>query len=206
MSFRIWRPKRFQLIAILVMLLAVAAAFGYTWQFMKSHEELRELTLAEADRRAQQLADAIGDQAELLFRNIDVSLLELREAWLSKTKAFKSTVQSLRSTLPRKVLANVSVISPHGYIVYSAASNQDATYVGDREYFRVHAKSNVDRLHINRPLLGRTVSGWVIFVSRPIFFDEAFAGVVVVGISPAFVSRWIDAVNLLSGGTQRLAS
>ena len=193
---------RHELIAMFVGVLSVLSAAGFWWQFEKSQNELRTNRLAQAERRAVQLAEALGDQAELLLGNTDFALRELRDAWVASRANFDATVQSLQATFPDQSVVHVAVIGADGYVVFSTRGIAGRVFAGDREHFKVHADDGrADALHISKPVYGRVSKDWNILISRPILRKDTFSGVMIIGLSPKYLSEQLGKVNLASDDT-----
>ena len=193
---------RLELIAVFVGALSVLSAAGFWWQFEASQNELRVTRLVQAEKRAVQLAEALSDQAELLLGNSDFALRELRDAWVASRANFDATVQSAQATSPDKSVVHVAVIGADGYVVFSTRGVEGRVFAGDREHFKVHAdNAKADALHISKPLYGRVSKDWNILISRPILRSGAFSGVMIVGLSPKYLSEQLGKLNLSSDDT-----
>ena len=180
---------RHEFIAVLVCALSVLAAASYWQQFDDSQNELRTSLLEQAEKRAVQLAGALGDQAAMLLGNTDFALRELRDAWIANRANFDATVQSLQATYPDRSVVHVAVIGADGYVAFSTRGVDGRVFAGDREHFKVHAESKADALHVSKPLYGRVSKDWNILISRPIVRRGIFSGVMIVGLSPKYVSE-----------------
>jgi signal transduction histidine kinase len=183
-------------IAVLVGLLAVLAAIFYWWQFESTQGEIREMRLDQARQRALQLSDALSDQSDLLLRSSDFALRELRDAWTTSRREFDTTVRSVQMTFPDRALVHVAVIGADGYVAYSSLGVGAPTFVGDREHFKAHAESKADQLHVSKAIYGRVSKSWSFLVSRPIQRNGAFVGVIVVGLSPEYISQRLATVKM----------
>src|SRR5262249_17529274 len=90
----------------------------------------------------------------------------------------------------------------HGMMITSSAMLYPKTPVdlSDREHFRVHANTTADKLFISKPVLGRASGQWSVQYTRR--FNDAqgnFAGVIVISLDPALLSRAYSSLNLGKG-------
>ncbi|MCF8168942.1 MAG: response regulator [Rhodoferax sp.] len=182
---------RHDLIAAMVGVLSVLASINLWFNFESGQADLEAFALVQAEKRAMQLADSMGVQTELIVRNTDLALRQLRDAWNFSPSDFAATVQTVQSTFPQSSLVHVAVIGGDGYVVYSSKGVSGQVFAGDRPHFKVHSEGNSDALDISDPIFGRVSNDWNVLVSRPIFRNGAFAGVIIIGLSPAYLSQQI---------------
>lgn len=162
------------------------------WQIHRDREdairtaeiELRNLVRAFAEHTAKSLEGA--DQAirftrnEYLERGRDLDIA----SYLSQKKIIGSAYHLL------------SVIGPDGFVTHSSQPFQRVD-LRDREHFRVHATDTVDKLFISKPVLGRVSKKWSIQLTRRIDMpDGSFGGVVVLSLSPDYLTRFYSEVDL----------
>ncbi len=190
---------RHEFIAVLVCALAVLAAASYWQQFDDSQNELRTSLLEQAEKRVAQLAGALGDQSSLLLGNTDFALRELRDAWVVNRASFDATVRSLQATYPDQSLVHVAVIGADGYVAFSTRGVSERVFAGDRGHFKVHAEGKADALHVSKPIYGRVAKDWNVLISRPILRRGAFSGVMIVGLSPKYVSEQLAKKSMSPG-------
>jgi len=190
---------RFRAIAALVFCLTASAAGLHLWQFENAQAQLRESTLRQAEQRASQLASAMAAQMTQLVRGIDLALRQLREDYIRNGPIFKSTVNSVLGTYSGGTLSRVVVIGADGYVAYSSLGGTTPIYLGDREHFRFHAQSRDDRLYISKPIYSRIVQAWTVLLTRSIYRQDKFAGVVNIPISPGYISQQLAQVAVSPG-------
>ncbi|PXW94009.1 signal transduction histidine kinase [Sphaerotilus hippei] len=95
----------------------------------------------------------------------------------------------------------ISIIGPDGFVTKSSQPFQRVD-LRDREHFRIHAERAQDRLFVSKPVLGRVSGKWSIQLTRRISPpDGGFGGVVVLSLSPGYLTRFYRDVNLGPHGT-----
>ena len=182
------------------------AAALHLWRLDVAHGLLRADTLAQAGRQAEQLADAKASQMESLFAGADLALRQFREQYASgNADAVTLAVRSAVQALPKGAEMQFAAIDAKGLITWSSIADSRGVSVADRDYFKVHASRREDRLYLSKPIVGRASGQWVLGLTRPILRNGQFAGLVVLTISPQFVSEALarlplharDAISLI---------
>ncbi|ENO84440.1 sensor domain-containing diguanylate cyclase [Thauera linaloolentis] len=181
-----------------LLLTPALVAIGAYWYFLlDSHRQIREATLARTETVAQQLANGLAAQMASVVRNIDFVSDILRQDYVSDKSAFAVSVQGAFRAFPEHTLLQVAVIDRNGYLAYSSLGMQEKVFLGDREHFRIHAEHpDTDRAFFGKPLLGRVSGSWSIQFSRPVRRDGAFDGVLVLSISPEYLSHALEQLGL----------
>lgn len=195
-----WSESRTFWTALVLMLALVSAAL---WgQHVQSTERLRAETLVQVRLRAAQVTSAVSSSVSILFRTLDLSARELAGAYAqSGGKGFDERARQAIDRLPPGVVLQVAVIGADGYLAYSNLGTSEKVFLGDREHFKVHLEGGRDQLFISRPVLGRVSKQWSIQFSRPIFRESAFAGVLVLSVSPSYLQEALADVALESKDT-----
>ncbi len=188
--------SRIHQIAALVVVLTLAASATYVWQFEGSRADLRQATLRQAEQRAGQLAGTMGAQMQQTLHGIDFALLQLRANFLTDRKGFERSVRALIDSFGSAVVHRVVVFDAAGDMVYSSLRESAAANIADREHFRYHAGGGQDRLFVTKPLFGRVAEVWSVLLTRGIYRDGKFAGVVVVAVTPEYFARQLAAATL----------
>jgi diguanylate cyclase (GGDEF)-like protein/PAS domain S-box-containing protein len=182
--------SRFRTLAIILLGATVCSIAFYWWQLLSSTAQLREKTLDHAMQTASRLAVAGAGQTEAVLRNMDAILEDLRHDYLLHPTEFDDAVKRAMRSQPDGLVLQVGVIDDDGMLAYSSLGNPGGVYLGDREHFRVHQDlESGDRFYVSKPVFGRRSNSWSIQLSRRIEQRGRFKGVVVVSISPEYLSR-----------------
>jgi PAS domain S-box-containing protein len=151
----------------------------------------------------ENLVRAFAEEIKSSVHAIDLSLISLRDDWLSRRENFSDAVQRHRNYLEQGVGFQVAIIDAAGKLAFSSADPQAKPVdLSDREHFRAHLEHAGDRLYISKPIIGRVSQRWSIQFTRPIHeADGRFAGVVVLSVAPDYFSRFYQSINLGEGGS-----
>ena len=171
---------RFQWILLLCLCLALIwVAAGY--ELYRSQQAV----LHEAEVRTSVQAHVFAEYSRSTIKRIDEFILDIRTRWSGDWEAFSALIQTTQQHIDDLVF-QVAVIDKEGFLAFSnLAKPTDRTDLGEREHFRVHRRAdNADLLFISKPLKGKVSGKWSIQLTRPIFRNGVFDGVVVVSVSP----------------------
>lgn len=94
----------------------------------------------------------------------------------------------------------ISVIGPDGMVSFSSRPF-DRVDLSDREHFKVHAQGKADTLFVSKPVRGRVSHKLSIQLTRRVdLADGRFGGVVVVSLSPEYLTTFYRDVDLAAHG------
>ena len=198
------RGRRRRLLLALGCFVAVVVAY---WVALLGGQQaqLREAR-AQAQLRASQMAHATSIQVQTLLSGMDATLQGLASVYARREQAgFDHAVRSLASAYPPGVVLQVAVADARGDIVYSSLEPQGrpqaAVSIRDREHFQVQAQGRAEGLYVGRPVRGRVSQQWSIQLTRALRSPEgAFAGVLVLSLSPEHMAQYLRALASGSGG------
>jgi PAS domain S-box-containing protein len=185
-----------RLVLVLVCVLAALWA-SVEWDNRKSEQDAQ----AQMRQQTAALAMAFADHTEAVFQRGDHILLQLRADWLASPKTFAKAIARHQSLLGDTVF-QIAVIAADGTLAFSnLAISSERVDLSDREHFKVHqAGGPVDRLFVSRPVKGRVSGKWSIQLTRAIFDDGRFAGVVVLSLDPDYFVRYYQRFDLGAQG------
>lgn len=178
----------------------MALAAGLYWAaLLASHQYMQRYTRDQAWLRVSQMSQAVSAQAGTMLSGLNYSLRDLARDYESgDSQAFGRAVASVQEAYPPGTIVQVAVADANGQVVYSslAASEPPAQSVSilDREHFQAHLKGLTQGTFIGRPVQGRVSGQWGIQLSRALHHRGAFAGVLVVSLSPQYLSRQLQAI------------
>lgn len=201
--------RRFRWVILGFSLVTVAALAGYWWQILLRNEQVRRDTAVRTEQVARQLAGGVAEQMKAVIRGVDFALLGLREDYLHDRDRFTQSVAAALAAYPPGALPQVGVIGADGYLIYSNRSVAAARriFLGDRPHFLAHAQGlPQDRLFISNPVSGRVSGAWSIQFSRPIYDQGRFVGVMVLSVSPEYLSAPLASLSLGASDSAGLVS
>ena len=180
--------------AAIALLMVLVAGFVW-WQADRAYREMRQQTLALAEIRGMQVAQAMGGQVAGLLASVDVALKQLRVQWDGNPRRLDPVVRTLLDSLPMGVVDYFSVADASGQIVYNSLDSATSISVADRAHFRAQQEGG-DRFLIGQPIRSRLSGEWSFFVNRPMLVDGRFAGVVSASISNGLLARQLGELSL----------
>jgi signal transduction histidine kinase len=181
------------------MSLLLALVLAVLWLLVAlNHQKITQDAQTEHREQTSTIALAFAEHTESTFARVDYVLFQLRDAWVNQHAAFGDAIAEHLSLLGDAVL-QVSVIDSRGMLSFSNLGGPRID-LSDREHFKVHAQgSHADRLFLSRPTKGRVSGKWSIQLTRPIFEQGRFAGVIVLSVDPGYFVRFYQKIDL---GTQ----
>lgn len=177
-------------------LLLVIAGLGIYWVLLLDSHHAKTNALAQQTHlRSAQLAKTISVQVETLFSSLDFLARNLVAEYPTRdTSGFDLVVATAMQAHPPGSILQVGVADREGNVVYSSLQSpptgSGTTSIRDREHFQFHAKASDTGLYISHPVLGRLSKQWTIQLSRAIRVNGQFAGVMVVSVSPSYLSSF----------------
>lgn len=165
--------------------------------FIKYFQDV-QLDRREAVRTSENFARIFEENVLRSIGEMDKSLLYLRRSIEHRraTESFHAIVST--EDILSEIIVQVAIIDADGIMRASNAGPQPAppTDLSDREHYRVHRDSKLDRLFISKPLVGRVSNRWSVQFTRPFFnADHGFAGVVVASLDPAHLTNFYNTID-----------
>src|SRR5690606_8854039 len=168
---------------------------AYWWVLLDNQRSQLAYAESQLKLRAEQTSEALATQIQVVISGLDYLAKSLATRYLENPDDFSRAVNSAVTTFEEDIIVQVAVADASGQIVYSnispAAGNVSASVsIANREHFRVHAEGRAPAsgLYISDPLQGRVSGKWSIQLAQPLRKVGDFAGVLVVSVSPAFIS------------------
>ena len=139
------------------------------------------------------------------IKRVNEFLLDARTRWTGDWQAFAALVRTSQENID-DVTFQVAIIDRDGMLAFSNLSRpNDRIDLGQREHFRVHKEAGgADRLFISRPVFGKVSKKWSIQLTRPIFRNGEFDGVIVVSVSPEQFASFAGKLRKSEGSVMTL--
>lgn len=192
------RPLLKRQITLIVILALILVWMTAAYEIYRS----RQTHLREAEVRTAVQAHVFAEYSRSTLKRINEFMLNLRDDWKGDRAAFSALVQRRQENID-DLTFQVAIIDRDGILAYSnLAKANDRTDLSQREHFRVHLEANnADRLFISRPLLGKVSKKWSIQITRPIFSDGVFNGVLVISLSPEQFAGFAEKLRITGAST-----
>ena len=183
-NLRLRRQTTFVVVVILLMTWAAAL-----YEIQRS----RQAYVQEANLRTAKNAHIFSEYSLSTIKRLNSFILDAREVWKGDWQQFADYVQHHQNMIDDLVF-QIAVIDSQGMMQFSNLSKpQTVVDLSQREHFRVHADApDKDSLFISKPLKGKVSGKWSIQLTRPIFRQGQFDGVLVLSIAPEFFSQFSD--------------
>jgi len=173
----------------------ILLAPGLLWQTWSAQREEHIIALEQTRMRASQLAGAVAGRFDALVRSIDFMLVWLGAEYGVNDAEFQAVSKSVAASFPEGALQEVAVAGPDGKLTYSSLGLAGRASIRELQYFTTHLAGG-DRLFISKPVIGQLTKTWSIQFTRPILRRGRFAGVVVVSMSPQYISQVLASFEL----------
>lgn len=198
------QPPGLLRIAVSVLVLILMA---YWWLLIDNQRSQLAYAERQLELRAEQTSEALAMQIHVLMAGLDYLGDSLAAQYLDSREQFDTAVRTAIHTFEQDTILQVAVADATGRIVYSnlapaEESVQAPVSIANREHFRVHAEGRAPSsgLYVSDPLLGRISGKWSIQLAQPLVNEGEFAGVLVVSVSPTFISGYFQKVFPHTGG------
>jgi len=95
------------------------------------------------------------------------------------------------------IISQIGVVDASGLLVASAVPHEKVINISRNQTFRVHAASSTVGLYIGKPIITQLAGTWSFYLTRRLNrADGGFAGVVTVGLDPAYFSNFYDELEI----------
>ena len=184
-------------------MIIVVASLTLVW--VAAIYELHRTRLAlihESEVRTSVQAQVFAEYSRSTLKRINEFILGVRSHWTGDWERFSALVKQSQEDIV-DITFQVAVIDAKGLLAYSnLAKKSDRTDLSEREHFRVHSDAaGIDQIFISKPLLGKVSGRWSIQVTRPIYIQGRFNGVVVVSLSPDQFAGFAEKLRISKGSS-----
>lgn len=190
--------------ALPLWLLVMVVLVLYWAQLLQAHRDQLAQVEAQTRLRATQMASALSLQIGSLFNGVDYVSRTLANTYRDdQPEVFRQALDlAKKKAFPEGALVQIAVADAQGLVQFSSLQDKSdgkPVSIADREHFSVHAQKLVEGMYISHPVQGRVSKRWSIQFSRAIYHNQVFAGVVVLSISPDYISNFFREVFYQSG-------
>ncbi|CAB5694974.1 Probable diguanylate cyclase YdaM [Delftia tsuruhatensis] len=177
----------------------VIAACAYWMVLLDSHRYIQRYTREQAWLRVAQTSRAVSEQVGAMLTGLDYTLRDIAGDYESGDRdAFHRAVASVQDTYPSGTIVQLSVADAQGRVVYSSLDMAQvagpAISILDREHFQAHLTGAAKGLFVGSPVQGRVSGQWSIQLSRALHHEGKFSGVLVLSLSPRYISQQLRAI------------
>ncbi|MBB3809267.1 sensor domain-containing diguanylate cyclase [Pseudochelatococcus contaminans] len=185
-------------IAILTVagLLTLLAGGAY-WTYLDHvHDRIERKAIENGEASAEQLAYSMAEHTSATIRQIDYVLRRLTRQFMSDPGNFSDDVRIAADSFPVLGKVQLTVIGADGRIIYSTVPDWAPIIVDDSEHFKYLSTHDSDELFIGHPIIGRFSKTWYLPFARRMERDGQFAGLIVLSISPQYISQIMRGLDL----------
>ncbi|WP_454916401.1 PAS domain S-box protein [Xanthobacter sediminis] len=182
------------IVAVTGFLVLTASYWGY---LEYSFHALRQEALADGRLRAQQIGEAARQQLSATFRGVDYLVQTMRRDYARAPAEFTLLATQALALLPPSAEAQIAVYGADGRLVASSgvapvwSSIENAAFFQDQK-----ARASDDQLSVGKAAQDPGGQRWVVPLARPILKADGFGGVIVMLVSPRFLSDELALVIL----------
>jgi signal transduction histidine kinase/ActR/RegA family two-component response regulator len=156
------------------------------------------IEIARARESVANTTDAMAEHAVTVVQTIDLVLARVRDHiagqdWseLASSRETHDFLARLKGEFPQ--IESVFLVGPDGINQASSRAWPLPRYdVGQREYFRAARTASSDRVQISAPFNGRMAGTRAFVISRPLFRNGRFDGLVAVTVWPQYFETFYD--------------
>ncbi|MDQ2080135.1 ATP-binding protein [Xanthobacteraceae bacterium Astr-EGSB] len=179
------------------------AAIGLIWAsfYLALREEKQQIERG-ARQELRNLTRVFEEQIIRSFKAVDQTLLYVRDAYRRDPDRFDLGLWSRNGQVMTDFAFQLTLVDRNGIIIASSLGPITSKIdLSDRDHIRVHMRSGNDEMFISKPVLGRVSKQWSINATRRISAaDGTFAGVVVVSLDTAYLTRLYNQIDVGTGG------
>ncbi len=176
------------LIACFGLILTAAA-----WADVLHRESMdREAEIERIHRENGGLARAFEEHVRRVVQSADNALLYLKYEYEGGMMN-DGIDHYIERTKTDPILNQIALADAGGNLVLSAVPLDKPINIASREHFKVHLAGDTIGLYVGKPVITQVSGTWSFFLSRRLNHpDGSFAGIVSVGLNPAYFSSYYD--------------
>ncbi|WP_234049867.1 MULTISPECIES: PAS domain S-box protein [unclassified Xanthobacter] len=182
------------IVAVVTFLVLVASYWGYLeYSFLASRQD----AVAAGRLRARQISEAARQQLTATFRGADYLLQNVRRDYVRSPVDFNLLATQALSLLPASSEAQIAIYGADGRLVVASGTAPVWDDVAERAFFKQQqAHFSADALVVGEAAQDPRGARWRVPLARALLTPEGFAGVIVMTVSPQFLSNELALVVL----------
>jgi diguanylate cyclase (GGDEF)-like protein len=148
-------------------------------------------------RSGANLTRIVEEHISRIFYGADSQLLLLRQLYQGNSKEVDLTRWTDVAGLNDDLAAQFAIVGPDGKILSSSLKSMPpATYVGDQDYFSVHANSPIDSLFVGVPVFDHTSKKPSIVLSRRLIkSNDSFDGIILASLDLPQLQKFFNSID-----------
>jgi diguanylate cyclase (GGDEF)-like protein len=164
--------------------------------------EKREYAVENAQRQGGNLARIFAEYISRVINGTDSQLLVLRELYQSNWTSSELLPWISNARFKNDLAAQFAIADASGMMQFSSLRPiQSPIDISDREHFKIHANSTVDKLYISVPIIGRVSGIQTINLTRRLTApDGSFAGIIIASLDIAKLENFYNSIDVDKGG------
>ncbi len=143
------------------------------------------------------LARTFEEHVRRVILTADNALLQVKHEFEKHGAPTEQLRDFVRQAKNDPIISQIGVIDASGLLVVSAIPHDKVINIAKNPTFRVHAASPSVGLYIGKPIITQLAGTWSFYLTRRLNRpDGSFAGVVSVGLDPAYFSNFYDELEI----------
>lgn len=184
----------------------------YWVSLLQSHHQQRQMIATQNQENTTQAAHILAAQLNILIRSLDLQSQQIGtlfqasqvDSWATRPPAaLQFHVQQMLSMYPNGSVTQVSIADLSGNMIFSSKSAHGTpemrSNIRDREHFQIHRDESIRGLFVSTPVFDRLSQRWSVQLSRAIRDEGKLLGVVVISMSPHYLSELLRTASTHPG-------
>ena len=163
-------------------------------------QELSADRAAEIERVHREngaLARTFEEHVRRVILTADNALLGIKHEFETHGGVTESLIDYVAQAKRDPIISQIGVVDASGLLVVSAVPHDSVINISKNATFQAHVASPTVGLYIGKPIVTQLAGTWSFYLTRRLNRpDGTFAGVVTVGLDPAYFSNYYDELEI----------